>query len=298
MHQHSRCHSAEWNCVTIPRLGRFGIGVLSAFLLGSTIEVTTRYYTSSKGYRFSISKNGGIPDIEIVDCPVGTEITIDMQSHMKYFDSSSGMLLFPNGDKYHYVIPRYPFTYPVCLFSVDYIAFRHERIYYYNENDFLNELDSDTVKIFIGSLLDTNTIVVNDNWRDTRLLFNSLKSSPCLPEDNFTYKRTKILDNTNYYNQDKNIEYNFVSIEKIYYNGMLIKVDIPKLSTHFDEFWLIAKPLYAKIDDYDCSASINLKKTTLYDGKALHKLLELNSFLLIMIPLVVEAKYLEAVLIG
>jgi hypothetical protein len=282
--------------LSTPRLGRFGIGVLSAFLIGNKIEIKTRHYTSSKGYKFNISLNESIPNIEIIDCPIGTEITIDIPENMKFLPTSSVMWFFSTGDKYHYAIPHYPFTYPVCLYSVDLSVFSSYDIYYYNERNSLEEFDFSTVKITIGSLLDTNNIVINDNPRETFKLFDSLYLNPSLPECNFMYKRTDIKDNTAYYKQNKNIKYNFALIEKVYYNGMLIETEITKLFHDIDKFKLTVNPLYAKITDTDNSASIDMKKTQLYRGKSYDKLTEVCSFFFMMLPLVVKKKYLDEIL--
>jgi len=282
--------------LVIPRLGRFGIGVLSAFLIGNKIEIKTRHYASYKGYKFNISLNENVPDIEIIDCPIGTEITIDIPTNMKCLPTRDIMWLFSTGDKYHYAIPHYPFTYPVCLYSVDSTVFFYDAIYYYNERNSLKEFDFGTVKIIIGSLLDTNNIVINDKPYETLKLFDSLRSHPYLPECNFTYERANINDNTTYYKQNKNIKYNFALIEKVYYNGMLIETDISKLYDDMDEFELTVKPLYAKIVDTDISASVDLKKTLLYDGKSYRQLIEVSGFFIMMFPLIVEEKYIDKAL--
>ena len=72
-------YQTEENTPIIRRTGKFGIGVLASFLIGESIEVTTRRYNESIGYFFKadltnqfieINKNG--------KCEVGTTITIKM----------------------------------------------------------------------------------------------------------------------------------------------------------------------------------------------------------------------------
>lgn len=61
----------------IHRIGKFGIGVLAAYLLGNEIIVETRHYNSSIGYYFRTSIDN--PNIEIFkreNLEVGTKITI------------------------------------------------------------------------------------------------------------------------------------------------------------------------------------------------------------------------------
>lgn len=60
----------------IPRTGKFGVGVLSTFLLGSTILVQTRHINDLLGYEFSFSLEQESIDIRRVNCEIGTTITI------------------------------------------------------------------------------------------------------------------------------------------------------------------------------------------------------------------------------
>lgn len=61
----------------IARSGKFGIGVLSCFLLGEHVEVTTRNVNERLGYKFSIELGRENINIERVHVPVGTRISID-----------------------------------------------------------------------------------------------------------------------------------------------------------------------------------------------------------------------------
>lgn len=60
----------------ISRTGKFGIGVLAAFLLGSQAEVTTRSEKERLGYNFSIEIERENINIERVNAEIGTKILI------------------------------------------------------------------------------------------------------------------------------------------------------------------------------------------------------------------------------
>lgn len=61
----------------IHRIGRFGIGVLAAFLLGDEIYVETRHINSASGYRFTAQiENDNIEIVKAEDIQIGTKITI------------------------------------------------------------------------------------------------------------------------------------------------------------------------------------------------------------------------------
>lgn len=63
----------------ITRGGKFGVGFLATFLLGNTVEVTTRHKNDNRGYHFTFSNDYDIIDIERVDedeCEIGTTITV------------------------------------------------------------------------------------------------------------------------------------------------------------------------------------------------------------------------------
>jgi len=63
--------------VSVVRTGRFGVGALSAFLIGDTITVTTRHMDEkNKGFKFTFSLGSEIINIERVDCEIGTKIEI------------------------------------------------------------------------------------------------------------------------------------------------------------------------------------------------------------------------------
>lgn len=60
----------------IARTGKFGIGILSAFLLGNHAEVTTRYVNERLGYRFGIEIGRENINIERTRAAIGTTIII------------------------------------------------------------------------------------------------------------------------------------------------------------------------------------------------------------------------------
>lgn len=75
--------SKEWlknfsneNETLISRTGKFGIGVLSTFLLGTTVSVRTRHMYDTLGYVFSFSLEQDSIDVSRNECDIGTAITI------------------------------------------------------------------------------------------------------------------------------------------------------------------------------------------------------------------------------
>ncbi|HEV7773843.1 MAG TPA: ATP-binding protein [Conexibacter sp.] len=58
------------------KAGRFGIGVFAAFLLGDQVHVTTRHAGAPLGVRFAYRIGDDQVQLNWVDCPVGTEVTI------------------------------------------------------------------------------------------------------------------------------------------------------------------------------------------------------------------------------
>jgi hypothetical protein len=62
----------------ILRSGRFGVGALAAFLLGNEIEVKTRHISSNEGIVFKATLETDQIEMKIINCPVGTSITIPL----------------------------------------------------------------------------------------------------------------------------------------------------------------------------------------------------------------------------
>jgi molecular chaperone HtpG len=80
---------------TILRSGRFGIGVLAAFILGPQVAVRTRHYTEQYGLSFSARLETDPIDLRYCEMPVGTEIQVAVAGskvpHLKnMFDSKAG----------------------------------------------------------------------------------------------------------------------------------------------------------------------------------------------------------------
>ncbi|MCE7615548.1 ATP-binding protein [Vibrio fluvialis] len=65
---------------TVHRTGRFGIGLLAAYLLGETLQVTTRHATQSSDKALSFTCNRGDTEIVVdhVCAEIGTTITIEL----------------------------------------------------------------------------------------------------------------------------------------------------------------------------------------------------------------------------
>jgi hypothetical protein len=77
------------------RSGRFGIGVLAAFILGPQVEVKTRHYSQKYGLSFSARLETDPIDLRYCEMRVGTEIKIAVAKvhlpHLKQmFDSEMG----------------------------------------------------------------------------------------------------------------------------------------------------------------------------------------------------------------
>lgn len=62
----------------VARTGKFGVGVLSTFLIGSPIHVKTRYLRDDLGYEFEFQLEPKLIDIRRVKCEIGTTITVKL----------------------------------------------------------------------------------------------------------------------------------------------------------------------------------------------------------------------------
>lgn len=72
-------YQTEENTPAIRRTGKFGIGVLASFLIGDSIEVTTKRYNQKIGYTFVADlKNDFIEIRKTQNCETGTTIVIKM----------------------------------------------------------------------------------------------------------------------------------------------------------------------------------------------------------------------------
>lgn len=63
---------------TVLRTGRFGIGALASFLIGSRIEVTTRHWSQTSGLAFQASLLDDPIEIRPISRPIGTTIKIPL----------------------------------------------------------------------------------------------------------------------------------------------------------------------------------------------------------------------------
>ena len=72
----------------VRRSGRFGVGVFAGFLLGSAMEVVTRWMGASSGLKFSVSIGSDLIELGKVDAPVGTTVTIKLSPEIadKFID--------------------------------------------------------------------------------------------------------------------------------------------------------------------------------------------------------------------
>lgn len=62
----------------VHRTGRFGVGLLAAFLLGSEIKVQTRHINEKHGYKFKCTKDSDDISLFPIECDIGTTITIEI----------------------------------------------------------------------------------------------------------------------------------------------------------------------------------------------------------------------------
>ncbi|MCP5363684.1 MAG: ATP-binding protein [Hyphomicrobiales bacterium] len=62
----------------IARTGRFGIGVLSCFLLGKKVQVQTRRFDSKTGLQFTAELDRDFIEVVKCQCQIGTKITIEV----------------------------------------------------------------------------------------------------------------------------------------------------------------------------------------------------------------------------
>jgi hypothetical protein len=74
------------------RSGRFGVGVLAAFLLGDEVRVTTRYITDAEGIAFLVKLDSDAVELQRINRPVGTtirvQITDEVKSELSDFDEN------------------------------------------------------------------------------------------------------------------------------------------------------------------------------------------------------------------
>jgi molecular chaperone HtpG len=82
--------STEWKKIheddaghsRVLRSGRFGIGVLAAFILGDEIHVCTRHAHATRGLEFQATLETEPIELRHVDCSIGTTVTIKLHQSM------------------------------------------------------------------------------------------------------------------------------------------------------------------------------------------------------------------------
>ncbi|MDO7846556.1 ATP-binding protein [Hymenobacter sp. M29] len=90
------------------RSGRFGVGALAAFLIGSTIDVKTKHISASVGYAFKTNLgNKTIVLIKNTDLKVGTVITVNVskEEYEKLVSSKESKVRPKNWDWYCFAYP-------------------------------------------------------------------------------------------------------------------------------------------------------------------------------------------------
>jgi len=65
------------------RTGRFGIGLLAAYLLGNKISVETRHINEEQGLKFSCEKGSDSITVSHIDVHIGTKIVIEINEKVK-----------------------------------------------------------------------------------------------------------------------------------------------------------------------------------------------------------------------
>jgi hypothetical protein len=80
----ARLFTSDEGAAIVTRTGQFGIGVLSAFLLGDRIGVATRHYQDARGLRFSASPRNSAIDLFYTEgAPVGTTVRVEFSDSVK-----------------------------------------------------------------------------------------------------------------------------------------------------------------------------------------------------------------------
>lgn len=148
----------------IIRSGRFGIGILSTFLIGDEISVTTRYIYDDIGYKFSMKIDQDDLNVVRTNCSIGTTIKVKIKNGlMSYFTSSNN-------------------HYNLAMDWKRWYMFKTPKVYYYFDG---KELFEESKRIFIPSndyeCHDWNVVKSNIyecfRWkyeRDTRFYCNGI----------------------------------------------------------------------------------------------------------------------------
>lgn len=111
----------------IARSGKFGIGVLSAFLLGNHVEVTTRHLSEDLGYSFGIEIGRENINIERTAAPIGTKLVV--RSSLEILEE------IVSGTEYPKWTDWYCFQKPVVEYILDGQEIYHEEEYVPNTEE-------------------------------------------------------------------------------------------------------------------------------------------------------------------
>jgi len=256
-----------------PKLGRFGIGILSAYLLGNEMTVTTRHWQDTSGYGYCFTYNidiGGCPDVMRIKCKEGTSISVKMAS------SPKAEMLFSDYERYKYALPHYPFDYPLCLYHFDNenaLRFNSNIHYYISKPNFLISKEYSNFKLGIGSLLDLHRYF-DDEVGFMVPILSDITRLHSFPKSHIKY--------------DINKQFSYISIQQVLYNGMV--VNLPSYIDNEIFSYSNNYPLYINIIDSNFSTPLNLIKVDILDCEALYEIYELYYFFLIMYPLTLSAE--------
>lgn len=84
---------------SITRSGKFGVGVLAAFLLGNEISITTKHLDSNTGFTFNARIEDEQIEVKKVQCKVGTSIVIKLsEKTWRLFKNQSNKLWSTNSN--------------------------------------------------------------------------------------------------------------------------------------------------------------------------------------------------------
>lgn len=77
-----RRHTDKSGHSRVLRSGRFGVGVLAAFLLGDRIEVSTRHVSQPSGIQFAAGIDDEVIELKYIDRPVGTSLLVRLRAEV------------------------------------------------------------------------------------------------------------------------------------------------------------------------------------------------------------------------
>jgi|GEM_PF-2481306 len=161
-------HEDEDGRSKVQRTGRFGVGALSAFLLGNEIVVQTRHYSAknSEGYKFTARIESRAINIEKCVCPYGTRIEVKVSERnaeyirelIPFYRVNEGGITFHDG------VAGYFNKYPECKY------FLGDSEVPWNEDAFLpspdnkrgwNYFDDEFFQVYWGYLGNVPSLTVN-----------------------------------------------------------------------------------------------------------------------------------------